>query len=51
MSRLFRQPHDSFRGYFALALFAAAYLGAVALILSPGTLWTGPTVAAVTEEP
>ena len=51
MTRLFRQPKDTFRGYCALALFAVAYLGAVALILSPGSLWTGPTVASVTEQP
>ena len=51
MTRLFRQPKDSFRGYCSLALFAVAYLGAVALILSPGGFWTGPVLAAVTEQP
>ncbi len=51
MSRLFRQPKDSFRGYSALVLFAVAYLGAVVLILSPGSLSTEPAGTADLAQP
>jgi hypothetical protein len=34
MNRLFRGPKDG-RGYAALAIFAVAYLAALALILAP----------------
>lgn len=36
MSRLFRNPGAGRTGYASLALFAAIYLAAMALVLAPG---------------
>ena len=35
MTRLFRRPEARLRGYAALGLFIAAYVAALALVLSP----------------
>jgi hypothetical protein len=44
MSRLFRQRNAGLAGYAALALFAATYLSALALIVNPGALVGSPDV-------
>lgn len=36
MNRLFRQSKPGIRSYVALAIFAAAYFAALALVLAPG---------------
>jgi hypothetical protein len=36
MNRLFRRPETGLSGYAALAIFAAAYLSALAIVLAPG---------------
>jgi hypothetical protein len=38
MNRLFRSSQSRVSGYAALAIFAAAYLGALALVLAPGAI-------------
>jgi hypothetical protein len=38
MNRLFREPKAGARGYAALAVFAAAYLAALALVVAPAIL-------------
>jgi hypothetical protein len=38
MNRLFRQPNAGFRSYAALAVFVAAYLAVLGLVLSPALL-------------
>ncbi len=42
MNRLFRQPDSRLPDYAALALFAAAYLATMAMILAPVVFDAGP---------
>jgi hypothetical protein len=41
MNRLFRSPNGGLASYVALAVFAAAYLGAMVLVLAPDLLLGG----------
>lgn len=45
MNRLFRQPDRGVMGYAALAIFAVAYLFAMALVLAPGQILPVPGAA------
>jgi hypothetical protein len=38
MSRLFRHPNAGVRGYAALAVFVAAYLAVLSLVLAPALI-------------
>ena len=53
MTRLFRQPNQTLGGYTALAVFALAYLAAMTLVLSPGSILTDAPglVSAAAENP
>lgn len=54
MTRLFRTPRPGFAGWAGLALFAAAYLSALALVLAPAELVTGlphDTAQTATQNP
>lgn len=49
LNRLFRQPERGAMGYAALAIFALAYLCAMALVLAPGQMLPNPTAAVAAE--
>jgi len=38
VKHLFRRPDPGLSGYAALALFAAAYLAAIAVVIAPGAV-------------